>query len=171
MRAASARGLRRKRGADLQLDPELLRKTPRRLLDPRDAPRRIEADEPRPDIDGGQIDHAALAADRNLRGAAADVDIHDRGAVADRARHRARPIGRHHGLQIVAGRDRDHLAGLRREQLADLARVAAAHRDAGQDQRAGVDLLRVDLGVHVLALDESAERRGVDLLLRGIGRE
>ena len=80
-------------------------------------------------------------------------------------------MGGHHGLQTVAGRDRDHLAGLARKEFADLAGVAPAHGDAGQDQRAGVDLVRVDFGVLVLALDESAQRRSVDLLLRGIGRE
>ena len=77
----------------------------------------------------------------------------------------------HHRLEAVAGRDRDHLAGLTREKLADLAGIAAAHRDAGQDQRAGVDLVRIDIGVLVLTLDKRAERGRVDLLLGGIGRE
>ena len=104
----------------------------------------------------------AVGADRDLGGAAADVDVHHGRVVADRARHRARAVGGHHGLQVVAGRDRDHLAGLAREQFADRARVAAAHRDAGQDQRAGVDLVGIDLGVLVLLLDEGAERVGVD---------
>ena len=51
------------------------------------------------------------------------------------------------------------------------ARVAAAHRDAGQDQRAGVDLVGIDLGVLVLARDEGAERVGVDGFLGRVGRE
>ena len=67
--------------------------------------------------------------------------------------------------------DRDHLAGLAREQLADRAGIAPAHRDAGEDQRAGIDLVRIDLGVPVLPLDEGAERVGVDLFLGRIGRE
>jgi len=44
-------------------------------------------------------------------------------------------------------------------------------RDAGQDQRAGVDLVRIDVGGLVLVLDEGAECLGVDLLLGGIGRK
>src|SRR5260370_30470032 len=40
----------------------------------------------------------------------------------------------------------------RSKKFADLAGVAPAHRDAGQDQRAGVDLVRGDFGVLVLAL-------------------
>ena len=80
-------------------------------------------------------------------------------------------MGGHDRLETIAGRDSDHLAGLACEQFADLARIAAAHGDAGQDQRAGVDLVRIDVGGLVLVLDEGAERLGVDLLLGGIGRE
>src|SRR5262249_31015521 len=141
------------------------------LLDAPDAPGRVEAEQARTDVEGGEVDHTAVRADRDFRRAAANVDIHDGGVVADRARHRPRAVGGHHGLEAVAGRDRDHLAGLARKELADLAGVAPAHGDAGQAQRTGVDLVRIDFGVLVLALDESAERRGVDLLLGGIGRE
>ncbi len=77
----------------------------------------------------------------------------------------------HHRLETVAGRDRDHFAGLARKQFADIPGVAPADRDAGEDQRAGIDLVRVDFGVAVLALDEGAERCGVDLVLAAIGRE
>ena len=166
-----ARRLRRKRRAELEADAELGGEAAAGLLDAHDAAARVEADQPRADVERGEVDHPAVGADRDLRGAAADVDVHDRRLVADRARHRARAVGGHHRLQAVAGRDRDHLAGLAREQLADLAGVAPAHRDAGEDQRAGVDLVGIDIGVLVLLLDEGAERLGVDLLLGGIGRE
>ena len=62
-----------------------------------------------------------------------------RAALANRARRRARAEGGERGFERVAGADRDELAGLGGEQIADGARVAPAHRDAGQDQRAGVD--------------------------------
>ena len=116
-------------------------------------------------------DHRAVVAHRDFRGAAADVDIHHRAAVADRAGDRAGTVGRHHGLQIVAGADRDELAGLAGEQFADPPRVAAPHRDPGEDQRAGVDLVGIDHGVFVLLLEERAERIGVDLVLGRVGRE
>ena len=51
------------------------------------------------------------------------------------------------------------LPAWRGEQFADLARIAPAHRHAGEDQRAGVDLVRIDIGALVLLLDEGAERR------------
>ena len=120
------------------------------LLDAHDPAVRLETDEPRADIERGEVDDLAVGADRDLGGAAADVDVHHPALVADRARHRARAVGRHHRLQAVAGADRDQPAGLPREQFADRARVAPLHRDAGQDQRAGVDLVRIDLGVGVL---------------------
>ena len=80
-------------------------------------------------------------------------------------------MGGHHRLEAVAGGDRDHLAGLACEQVADLAGIAPAHGDAGEDQRASVDLVGIDVGGLVLVLDEGAQCLGVDLLLGGIGRE
>ena len=141
------------------------------FLDANDASLRVEADEARAHVERGEVGHAAVGADRDLRRAAAHVHVHDRDPVADRARGRARAVGGHHRLETIAGRDRDHLAGLACEQFADLAGIAPAHGDAGQDQRAGVDLVRIDVGGLVLVLDEGAERLGVDLLLGGIGRE
>ena len=172
-RSQGARALGRKLRANLEIDAELGAEAAASLLNAHDAANRVEAEQARADVEGGEIDHPAVGADRDFRRAAADVDIHDGRVVADRARHRARAVGRHHGLQTVAGRDRDHLASLARKEFADLAGVAPAHGDAGQDQRAGVDLVGIDLGVLVLLLDEGAELGRVDRLLAlgRIGRE
>ncbi len=165
--------LRRQRRAKRERDAKLGGEAAPGFLDANDPAVVVDADEPRADIDSGEVDHLAAGADRDLGGAAADVDVHHSRLVADRARDRARAIGRHHGLEIVAGRDRDHLAGLAGEQFTDLAGVAAAHCDAGEDQRAGVDLVGIDLGVTVLAFDEGAELGSVNcfLALARIGRE
>ncbi len=162
---------RRERRADLELEPEVRAEPAAGFLQPGDPPGRVGADEARADVDRGDRDHLALGAHRDLGGAAADVDVHHGGAVADRARDRAGAEGRHHRFEIVAGADRDQLAGLAREQFADLSRIAAADRDAGEDQRAGVDLVGIDHGVFVLLLEERAQRVGVDLILGRIGRE
>ena len=69
-------------------------------------------------------------------------------------------------LQAVAGGDRHHLSRLPREQLADSAGVAPSHRHPGENQRAGIDLVRFDTGVAVLLFDERTERFSVDLLAR-----
>ncbi len=167
------RVLRRERAADFQLDAKLGGKAPAGFLDARDAAAVVEADEAGADVDGGEVDHLAVGAKRDLRGATADVDVHHNRVVAHRAGGGAGAISGHHRFEVVAGRDRDHLAGLRREQFADLAGVAPAHGDTGQDQGAGIDLLRIDLGLRVLARDEGAELVGVDGLLAvgRIGRE
>jgi hypothetical protein len=155
----------------LEADAELRAETAAGLLDANDAPRRVEANEPRANIERREVGHSAFAADPDLRRAAADVHVHDRHLAADRARRRAGAVRRHHRLQAVAGRDRDHLSGLPGKKLADLAGIAPAHGNAGEDQRAGVDLVGIDIGALVLSLDEGAERLRVDLFLGGIGRE
>ena len=111
---------------DLQIEAQLLAVAPAGVFDARDFPVGLQADQPRADIDRGNVDHLAVGADRDLRGAAADIDIHHHAFVADRARRRARAIGRHHGFQAVAGAHRDELAGLLGEQVADGAGVGAA---------------------------------------------
>ena len=92
-------------------------------------------------------------------------------ALADRARDRARTVGRHGGLEPVAGADGDELARLAREQFADGAGVAPPRRDPGEDQRAGVDVVGREARALVLALDEGAERGRVDRLPGFVGRE
>ena len=127
----------RQHAADLQIDAELRAVAPAGVFDARDLAVRLKTDEPRADIDRGNVDHLAVGADRDLGGAAADIDVHHHAFVADRARRRARAIGRHHGFEAVAGADRDQLAGLLGEQVADGARVASAapRRRSGSARR------------------------------------
>ncbi len=158
-------------GAGFELQRKLGAEPAAGFLEPHDAAVGVEHDQPGADIERGDADHFARGAHRDLRGAAADIDIHHRRAVADRARHGAGAVGRHHRFQTVAGADRDHPACLACEQFADAPRILPPHRDTGEDQRAGIDLVRLDLGVLVLARDEGAERIGVDGVFAGIGRQ
>src|SRR6202047_292001 len=75
------------------------------------------------------------------------------------------------GLEPAAGRDGHHLAGLPGKQFANLAGIAPAHRDPSQDQRSGVDLVRIYIGVLVLARDEGTQRLSINVLGRRIGCE
>ncbi len=70
--------VRCKRCADRKVDAEFGAKAAAGLLHPHDPVFRIEADQPRADIERGEVDHLAVGADRDLGGAAADVDIHHR---------------------------------------------------------------------------------------------
>src|SRR5205085_3700476 len=99
--------IERQHAADLQIDAELLAVAPPGLFHAGDLAIRFETDQPRADVDRGEIDHLAVGADCDLRGAAADVDVHHHAAVTDRARRRPRAVGRHHGFQAVAGTDGD----------------------------------------------------------------
>ncbi len=163
--------LARERRSDLELEAEFFAEAAARFLDPGDRSVRIGADETRAHVDRRDRNNPAVAAHRDLRGAAADIDIHHRAALADRAGDRTRAERRHHRFKIVAGTDGDELAGLPCEQFADAPRIAAPHRNAREDQRAGVDLVGIDHRVLVLLLEERAERFRVDLILGRIGRE
>ena len=163
--------IERKHFANRHIDAEFGREALAGLLDAQDCAVGPKAEKSRADVERRDVGHLAVRAHRDLRGSAADVDVHHRAFVANRARHRAGAVGRHDCFEAVAGADRHHLPGLPREQFADRARVSAAHRDAGEDQRAGIDLVRIDLGVGVLFLDEGAERFGVDGFALGVGRQ
>ena len=78
---------------------------------------------------------------------------------------------RHDSFKTVAGTHRHELAGLAREKLADRPGIAPRNRDAGENKRAGVDLLWRHQGVLVGAFDERTERPCVDRILARIGRE
>src|SRR6266568_341405 len=67
--------------------------------------------------------------------------------------------------------DRDQLAGLRREEVRDSARVFPPHGDTGENESAGVDLVRLHLGEAILLGDEGAELFRVDGLFFGVGRQ
>ena len=109
------------------------------LLDPRHPTGLVEADDARADVGRGQVDDLAALADGDLRRAAPDVDVHHPPAVADRTGHRAGAEGGQRRLEPIAGAHRHELAGLLREELADRAGVPAPNRDAGEDERPGVD--------------------------------
>ena len=142
--------------ADGEPQMDFRRELPARLLDPRHPAGGIEADDARADVDGGLLRHDAGFTDGDLAGAAADVDVHHPRVVAHRERGGTGAISGQRRFQRVAGAERNELAGLRREQLADGARIAPAHRHPGQDQRAGVDLGRRYRGQGVLPIDVGA---------------
>ena len=94
MRAASARASSRlQHRAEFELEPELGAELPARFLERVMRPALVGHHKTCADIDRGQVDHLAVGADRDLRRAAADIDVHHRRLVADRAR-RPRPSHR-----------------------------------------------------------------------------
>ena len=53
----------------------------------------------------------------------------------------ARAVGGEHGFHVMAGGGADELAALLRQHLGDALRVLAPQRLAGEDDRAGVDVV------------------------------
>ena len=137
MRVTILRAVRRRqRLAERKLDAEASRDLPRRLLDAREARFGILDDQPAADRDGGGRDDAAVLDQRELGGAAADVDVEQRRLVAARQRDGARAVRRHLAFHVMAGGGADETAGLLGEQVGDGARVVALDRFAGEDHGA-----------------------------------
>ena len=65
----------------------------------------------------------------------------------------------------MSGRGGDEIAALLRQQAGNRFGILPAQRLAGQNDDAGVDLLRLDAGGRVGLVDDAAERRIVDALI------
>ena len=136
-----------------------------------DRARLVPGDEARADVDRGGLLDATIAADRELRRAAADVDVeHERRRGVARERDRAGAVRGEKALEVMAGRRAHELAGLAAEELDDRRRVLLARRFAGRDDGAGVDVVGRPAGLGVRALDELRDRVGVDAALRRVRR-
>ena len=88
---------------------------------------------------------------RQLGGAAADIDMQDAGVARLGQRHRARAMRGEPAFELVAGGGADELAGFAGEQLVDGAGIFALDRLAGEDDRAAVDIALGKAGVAVAA--------------------
>ncbi len=112
----------------------------RRLIDPRPGALGIRRNQPAADREGAEADDHAAVDQRQLGGAAADVDMQQAGVARLRQRHRAGAVRGEPAFELVAGGGADELAGFRGEQLVDGAGIGALDRLAGEDDGAAVDL-------------------------------
>ena len=115
--------------------------------------------------------HEALLDDRELGGAAADVDVEDALAAFVRRLRGAGAVGGEHRFHVMAGGGADEIAALLRQQLGDAFGVLAPQRLAGEDHGAGVDLGGIEPGGLVGVVDDALEALVVDALLAGVGRQ
>ena len=137
----------RQRLAERQVDAEAAGDFPRRLLDPHQALVGFLDDQPAADRDGRGGEDLALLDQRELGGAAADVDVEKCRAVTARQRDGAGAVRRHLAFHVVAGRGADEPAGFLREQIGDRARIVPLDRLAGEDDRAAVDVGGLEVGI------------------------
>ena len=115
-------------------------------IEPDDAAALVDDLQPAADMDGRRRDHPAILDQRELGGAAADVDVEDALVLVARDPRRARAVGREHRLHVVAGGGADEIAALLGQDAGDRLRVLAPQRLAGQDHDAGVDVVRLRFG-------------------------
>ena len=125
-------------------------------------PSGVEADQPRADVERGEVDHLAVGAHRDLRGAAADVDVHHPASSRIERATAPEPYAAITVSRLSPAETATSLPACAANSSPMARALLPPHRDAGEDQRAGVDLVRIDLGVGVLLGDEGAERLGVD---------
>jgi hypothetical protein len=82
-----------------------------------------------------------------------------------------RAVGGEHRLHVVAGGRADELAAELGEELADRLGVLAPQRFAGEDHRAGIDVVRMQPGAGVGGVDDRADRALVDAALVEVRRQ
>ena len=137
-----------------------------RIVEARPRARRILRDEPAANRERLQRDDLALVDQGELGRAAADIDVKDAVLALLRQRDGAGAVGGEETFQLVAGGGADELAGFRREDFVDGARVRLLDGLAGEDDGAAVDFVLLDAGFPVGAGDELAELAGVDRAVR-----
>ena len=118
-------------------------------IEPHDLAPLVHDLQPPADMHGRGGEHPAALDQRQLGGAAADIDVEDALALVMRHPRGARAVGGQHGFHVMAGGGADELAAALGEDAGDALRVLAAQRFAGEDDDAGVDVV----GVHVRGRD------------------
>jgi hypothetical protein len=143
-------------------------------------PRRIEPGEPAlraddrettAEMDRRRVHDRARLDKGELRRAAADVDVEKRRRSIVRDLGGAGAIGGEHRLHMVPGRRANKLTAHLREDVGDRLGVLAAQRLAGEDHRAGVDLVGMHTGGLVCRVDDVTDPLIVDAILTEIGRQ
>ena len=124
-----------------------------RLLDALHDAVSVPRDEARADIDGHRFRDLAVLDDGDLRGAAAHIHVHARPDL-EGARNRAGAVRAKDALQVRPGGRADETPACRGQHPDDRFGVVLPHGLAGADDRAGVDVVRLQFGFRVALLHE-----------------
>ena len=126
-------------------------------------PALLHFDQAAADIQAADAAQRALLIEREVGGAAAHVDVGHRRARFLGNLIGSRAAGGKHAFQIRPG-GRDHeIARQIGQRRQDLIGVMLARRFAGDDDRAGLKILRLHAGPGVFVADDLLDRFGVDL--------
>ncbi len=142
-----------------------------RRIEAREPALRVDDRETAAEMDRRRVHDRARLDQGELRGAAADVDVEKRRRAIVRDLGGAGAVGGEHRLHVMPGRRADELAAHLREHVGDRLGVLAAQRLAGEDHRAGVDMVGMHAGGLVGRVDDVPDRLIVDALLAEIRRQ
>ncbi len=139
--------------AAIEIIPKSPQKAPPSLLQANDRIRFVVRQQPSADIERRGRTNLAVVDQTYFGRAAADIDVEQDQTLLAALHHSTRAMRRHNGFQGRARGRADEASGLVGKQLGDLLRIFAPRRFAGDDHRAGID---------ILARQSSLPERGVD---------
>ena len=141
------------------------RKTPAGRIEAREAPLRVDDRQAPAEMNRRRVDDATGLDEGQFRGAATDIDIEKQRTTIVRHLGRTGTIRSEHRLHVVPGRRAHEFTAHVREDVGDGLGVLAAQRLAGEDNRAGVHIVRMDAGRPVGGVDDAPDGLIVDALL------
>ncbi len=103
--------------------------------------------------------------------AAADIDVENGLMLLTGKGDGAGPVGGHQGFEIMPGRGANKLAGFLSKQIGDGAGVIPLERFTRQNDRAGIDVFRGELGFLKGIAKELFKLVGIDCVIGAIGRQ
>src|ERR1700730_120960 len=124
--------------------------------------------EPATDVQRSRCDHVAFLDDGEFRGTATDVDVENAFVLVMRYFRGARAVGREHGFHVVSGGGGDEIAALLRDQSRDGLGILPSQGLPGEDDHAGVDVVRLDFRSRIGAVNDRAQRILVNALVARI---
>ncbi len=122
-------------------------------------------------MDRGRAQDFAVAQQPELGGAAAHIYVQEGLAALMGQRHGAGAMGGQNAFQIVAGGGAHEFSARAGEQLRDGTRVFSLQRGAGQDHRAGINLVWGETSLRVSGVYKAFQRVDVDQPIFAIRRK
>ena len=119
----------------------------------------------------GGMYHVSMFDERQLRRAAADVDVQNRDAAIVRRLRRPGAVRGEHRLHMMPRGSANKFTAHFREHVRNRFRVFAAQRFASQDDCACVDVVRMDASRLIGSVDDAADGPIVDALFADVRRE
>ena len=143
-------------------------KTPAGRVEACETPLPVDDDQTPAELDRRRADDVTGLDEGQFRGTATNIDIEKRRQVIVRHLGRSGAIRGEHRLHVVPGRRAYEFTAHLREHIGDSLGVLAAQCLAGENDRAGVHVVRMDAGSLVGRVDDASDGLIVDALIAQI---